>query len=163
MSYIYLIIIIWYFPFIYKCEVRFSEKMDKYWWIKSQKLIHTEIYLDSTGSSSNVCHNGGENPTHSNPNIFFFLSSPHSIFPGFSISSSISEFSNVSRFFPFDSEHANAEFLDSPGFGISFIFVFWIKLISTRISRSEKVEIWSVRRIMEWRPCDWWLQGKPAG
>ncbi|XP_073017672.1 O-fucosyltransferase 13-like isoform X1 [Primulina eburnea] len=33
---------------------------------------------------------------------------------------------------------------------------------SLNSSISEKAEIWTVRRIMEWRPCDWWLKGKPA-
>lgn len=25
--------------------------------------------------------------------------------------------------------------------------------------RGEKTDIWSVRRIVEWRPCKWWLNG----
>lgn len=31
------------------------------------------------------------------------------------------------------------------------------------VNRSERVEIWSLRRLFEWRPCNWWLQGHPAG
>ncbi|KAK4772789.1 hypothetical protein SAY86_014564 [Trapa natans] len=27
------------------------------------------------------------------------------------------------------------------------------------VSLSDKVDIWSVKRVMEWRPCKWWLQG----
>ncbi|GER48419.1 O-fucosyltransferase family protein, partial [Striga asiatica] len=27
---------------------------------------------------------------------------------------------------------------------------------------SERAEIWSLRRLFEWRPCNWWLQGPPA-
>ncbi|XP_051135532.1 O-fucosyltransferase 13-like isoform X2 [Andrographis paniculata] len=27
---------------------------------------------------------------------------------------------------------------------------------------SKRAEIWSLRRLSEWRPCSWWLQGHPA-
>ncbi|KAJ8755732.1 hypothetical protein K2173_024276 [Erythroxylum novogranatense] len=27
------------------------------------------------------------------------------------------------------------------------------------VSHREKLSIWSVKRVMEWRPCKWWLQG----
>ncbi|OWM78262.1 O-fucosyltransferase 13 isoform X1 [Punica granatum] len=30
---------------------------------------------------------------------------------------------------------------------------------SSSVSLSEKVDIWSVKRMVEWRPCEWWLQG----
>ncbi|EPS71141.1 hypothetical protein M569_03616, partial [Genlisea aurea] len=29
-------------------------------------------------------------------------------------------------------------------------------------SLSERAEIWSLRRLFEWRPCGWWLHGHPA-
>ncbi|XP_022889703.1 O-fucosyltransferase 13 isoform X1 [Olea europaea var. sylvestris] len=29
-------------------------------------------------------------------------------------------------------------------------------------SPSYRPEIWSLRRIVEWRPCNWWIQGHPA-
>ena len=30
-------------------------------------------------------------------------------------------------------------------------------------SRSRKFDIWSVRRLVEWRPCKWWLDGDLTG
>ncbi|XP_010250060.1 PREDICTED: uncharacterized protein At1g04910 isoform X2 [Nelumbo nucifera] len=29
-------------------------------------------------------------------------------------------------------------------------------------SRRGKLDIWSVHRVLEWRPCKWWLEGDPA-
>ncbi|KAG6426021.1 hypothetical protein SASPL_110234 [Salvia splendens] len=28
---------------------------------------------------------------------------------------------------------------------------------------SERAEIWILRRLIEWRPCNWWLQGHLVG
>ncbi|KAJ9179058.1 hypothetical protein P3X46_010882 [Hevea brasiliensis] len=37
--------------------------------------------------------------------------------------------------------------------------LFSSSLVSPSYSSAGKLDIWSVRRVVEWRPCGWWLQG----
>jgi len=35
--------------------------------------------------------------------------------------------------------------------------------LSNSMNFSVRVDIWSLRRVVEWRPCKWWLEEKPVG
>ncbi|KOM27304.1 hypothetical protein LR48_Vigan406s011400 [Vigna angularis] len=57
---------------------------------------------------------------------------------------------------------------------VSLLVFFFLVLLSPRslfsqnpisglvLCSGEVVDIWNVRRLVEWRPCDWWLQGHLA-
>ncbi|XP_014633166.2 O-fucosyltransferase 13-like isoform X1 [Glycine soja] len=54
---------------------------------------------------------------------------------------------------------------------LSLLFLLALQLPSSLFSQVHiygepslgEVDIWSVRRLMEWRPCNWWLQGRQTG
>lgn len=114
-----------------------------------------------------------ENPTHHDGDILHCISSPNPLLTFLPLFSDTAQSSTVSCrlvfhfLFCLGNIFVEVGLLDAT-FSFSIVCVCLysdlIQLIrEVLVNRSERVEIWSLRRLFEWRPCNWWLQGHPAG
>ncbi|CAI8601284.1 unnamed protein product [Vicia faba] len=69
-------------------------------------------------------------------------------------------FTLLSPRYPFSQNWISGEpSLYASPFRFLFLFLALICQKDLNFETGGEVDIWSVRRLMEWRPCKWWLQG----